>query len=77
MPVEIGPVAGSVPPGAVDDHRAVAPALCIMVSIVGGERLPAVIAQGVPWQGGTGGSLVPAPMPGTLEDSTSQEPQNN
>lgn len=43
-PIEIGLIAGSVPPGTMDSHHAVAPTY-IMVIVVGGKGLPIVVTQ--------------------------------
>lgn len=74
--VEIGMIAGFVPPGAMDSHCAVALS-CVVVSVVGGKGLPIVKAQGVPWQGGKGRHIGGGTLPGTLGEVTSQEPQSN
>lgn len=75
-PVEIGLIAGSETPGTTDSHLAVA-LVCIMVGVIGGKRLPAMEAQGVPWQEGDERHLGAGTMPGTLGEMISQEPQSN
>lgn len=72
-PVEIGLIAGSVPPGSGETHCAVSPT-CIMV---GGKGFPSVEALGGPWQEEGGRRLGAGTMPGTLEEMISQEPEGN
>lgn len=48
LPVEVGPVAVLVPPGALVGHGTVGNCN-VIVSVLGGERAPLVIAEGVPW----------------------------
>ena len=73
VPVEIGLIAGSIPPGTRKSHCAVSPT-CIMV---GGKGFPAVEALGGPWQEEGGRHLGAGTMPGILEEMISQEPQSN